>query len=146
MAVHRWRFIDPSTGANYTFEHNPNRMSSPFPRRNVTAMTTSAITGQTILTEGNAGAAEFTFGGSIRSKAHYDALRSWVYDEDGRPQRRRIVIVDHFGRQMDAVLLSFNPIPKRTLNVYWRHDYECTALVTRVGPATVTNEAPGTFR
>ena len=146
MAVHRWRFLNPATGESYTFEHNPDHMNSPFPRRNVTARTTTAITGQTIITEGNAGPAEWTFGGSIRSKAHYDALRSWVYDDDGRPKNQRIIIVDHFGRELDAVLMSFDPTPKRALNVYWRHTYEMTALVTRVGKATVVNEPPGVFR
>jgi len=146
MAVHRWRFIDPSNGSTYVFEHNPNHMNSPFPRRNITARTTTAVTGQTVLTEGNSGPAEFTFGGSIRSKAHYDALRSWVYDDDGRPRTRRIIIVDHFGREMQAVLISFDPQPKRALNVYWRHEYEMTALVTKVGPASVVNEPAGVFR
>lgn len=146
MAVYRWRFIDPTNGQQYVFEHNPKRMNSPFPRRNVTAATTTAVNGQTILTEGNSAPAEFTFGGSIRSKAHYDALRSWVYDDDGRPRTGRIIIVDHFGRQLDAVLMSFSPEPKTTLNVYWRHEYEINALVTRVGPATVSNEPPGVFR
>lgn len=146
MAVHRWRFIDPNSGRFYVFEHNPNRMNSPFPRRNITAHTTTAIHGQTVLIEGNTGPAEFTFGGSIRSKEHYDALRSWFYDDEGRPNSRRIIIFDHFGRELQAVLLSFEPVPKRALNVYWRHEYECTALVTKVGLASVENAPVGVFR
>ena len=146
MAVHRWRFIDPSSGDYYVFEHNPKEMTSPFPRRNITAQTTTAINGQVVLMEGNPGPAEWTFRGSIRSKAHYDALRSWVYDDQGRPRSRRIIILDHFGRQLEALLLSFNPTPKRALNVYWRHEYEMTALVTKVGLASVENAPVGVFR
>lgn len=143
MAVYRWSFHDPATGETYVFEQNPNQMTSPFPNRKITSQTTTALNGRTIFVEGNADAVDWSFGGSIRSKQHYEALRSWVYDDNGVAKRRRIVITDHFGRTITCMLTSFNPTPKRAVNVYWRHDYEIKALVTGVGLPTVDNEPLG---
>ena len=146
MAVHRWSFFDPTSGQTYVFEQNPNRMSSPFPNRNINAQTTTALGGRTFFIEGNTSPVEWTFGGSIRTKQFYETLRSWVYNDQGTPLRRRIVITDHFGRKINAVLLSFDPQPKRAVNVYWRHDYEIKALVTSVGVPTVDNAPVGVGR
>lgn len=134
--VQRWRFFDPydpDPRTNiYTFTFNPNEMSSPFPQRNVTAETTTAVDGQTLFFEGNARPTEWSFAGDILDAAHYEALRSWVYD-----RRRRIYIYDHFGREIQCVLTAFTPTPKRSVCRYWRHTYEIRAFVFKVGNPTV---------
>lgn len=134
--VQRWRFFDPhdpNPATNvYTFPMNPSAMSSPFPARAVTSSTTTAIDGQALFFEGAAPAAEWTFSGTILDSTHHEALRAWVYD-----RRRRIFVYDHFGRELQCVLVSFTPTPKRSVGHYWRHDYEIKALVSKVGAPTV---------
>lgn len=130
--VRRWKFTDTyGDRGSWTVPQNPNRMSSPFPRRNVTGGTTTAVDGQVILFEGNTEPAQWEFGGSIRSKEHYEGLREWVYG-----LRRRITITDHFGRDIECVLQQFDPVPKRSVAVYWRHDYMIRAVVTKVSAPT----------
>ncbi len=137
----RWKFVDPydPTATNtFTFPRNPNTMTSPFPRRNVTATGTTAINGRKLLTEAQASPTEWTFGGNIHNSTHYEELRSWVYERYGR----RLYLYDHFGRRLTIVPLEFRPIPKRTVGQYWRHTYEIVAMVLDIGGATFQVEPP----
>lgn len=132
----RWRFQDPyATGPTsaYTFPINPNAMTSPFRKRNIQAKGTTSVDGADILIEGRANPAEWTFTGDILDAAHYEALRSWVYDRPGR----RIYVYDHYGRRLICVLTSFDVQPKRSVGKYWRHEYTISAIVTSVSQATV---------
>ncbi len=132
----RWTIADASS--TYTFWPNPNAMTSPFGKRNITSKPTTAVDGQVLFFEGGKNAAEWTFSGDILDKAQYEALRHWVYDRIGR----RVVVSDHFGRAIACVLTEFKPTPKRAVGKYWRHTYEITALVVSVGPPTVPDEVP----
>lgn len=137
MAAHlRWRFEDPYDSDpetnSYTFPINPNQMSSPFPEKAISAMTTTAIGGVPLVWQGNTPPKSWTFGGEILDAAHYEALRSWTYDRN-----RRLYLFDHFGRRLILVMQSFDPAPKRAVGRYWRHTYTCTALVLSVGAPTV---------
>lgn len=131
--VQRWRFVDPYTGENWTFPHNPSAMSSPFPTRNITTKVTTAVDGQALMFEGNTSPTEWTFQGVTLDPAHYESLRAWVYDN----KRRRIHVFDHFGRQITCVLQSVSFTPKRAVNRYWKHDYEVKAIVISVGAPSV---------
>jgi hypothetical protein len=150
--VKKWVFFDPydpNPATNrWVVPINPNEMTSPFPQRQVTSRFTTAIDGRVLLFEGSPKPADWTFKGAIFNASHYDLLRSWVYD-----RRRRIIITDHFGRDIACVLQNFNPTPKRAVTgsqggengrgMYWRHDYEVTALVIAVGrPTVVPTVAP----
>ncbi len=128
----RWKLEDSS--GSYTFTTNPNAMSSPFGQRNIILKNTTAIDGQTVLMEGNRQVPEWTFSGDILDAAHYEALRSWVYDRLGR----RVIVSDHFGRRIVCVLTKFDPSPKRSVGKYWRHTYTVTAVVVSVGAPTVS--------
>ncbi len=128
----RWVFSDES--GSYTFTLNPNAMTSPFGARNIVLRATSAVDGQALLMEGNRQLAEWTFSGRCLDAAHYENLRSWVYDRLGR----RVVVSDHFGRRISAVLTKFEPVPRRSVGRYWSHDYTCTAIVISVGAPTVS--------
>ena len=132
----RWKLHDPrdtNPATNtYVFEINPREMSSPFGPRALSTEGTVLPGGKTLAWEGNKSPVQWTFRGSIRSKAMYEALRSWVY---GRGNR--LLLTDHFGRELTVLLQNYQPVPKRSVGVYWRHDYEITALVLNVGAPTV---------
>lgn len=132
MAVHRWALRDVNTSEVFTFPQNPAEMTSPFPARNITVQATTAVDGQTILFEGASHPASWTFAGSCRTPEFYESLRSWVFEHPGRVQ-----VTDHFGRVITCVLTGFDPVPKRSVGVYWRHNYTVTALVLSVGAPTV---------
>jgi hypothetical protein len=127
----RWKIADASS--TYEFYRNPNAMSSPFGKRNITSKVTTAVEGAVLFFEGGKNAQEWTFSGDILEHEMYEALRHWVYDRIGR----RVVVTDHFGRAISCVLVEFKPTPKRAVGKYWRHTYEVTALVTNVGAPTV---------
>ncbi len=134
-AFKRWTITDAN--GVYTFRPNPNTMTSPFGKRNITSKVTTAVDGQVLFFEGGKAAQEWTFGGDITDHEQYEALRHWVFDRLGT----RVIVTDHFGRQINCVLVDFKPTPKRAVGKYWRHTYEITALVTSVGAPTV-NEVP----
>lgn len=132
MAVYkRWRMYDAN--GSYTFPRNPSGMTSPFGERNIHTKTSSAVDGQVLLFEGAKQAPEWTFTGRTLEADHYEALRAWVYDRLGR----RVVIVDHFGRNLVVVLKKFDPIPKRAVGKYWSHEYTVTAIVISISAPTV---------
>lgn len=127
----RWTLTDPA--GTYTFNPNPNQMTTPFPARNISMQMTTAVDGQVLLFEGAKTPAQWTFGGDCMTAAQYEVLRSWVYDRVGR----RVTVTDHYGRAIVCVLVKFDPVPKRAVGRYWRHTYEISAVVVRVGAPTV---------
>lgn len=130
---------DPSPAGTYTVPRNPNRMTSPFPARAITSEGTTAIDGQVLLWEGMTTPTQWSFGGTIVDAAHYEALRSWVYDRQGR-----LFVYDHFGRRLVVVLKEFkaDPPEKAKMGRYWHHDYEISALVLSISQPTVGDEGP----
>lgn len=141
--VKKWKIYDPSdpnpATNTYTFEWSPNAMSSPFPRRSVTAQGTTAPGGQALVWEGPREPAMWTFEGSIPNRDQYEALRKWVLERTGR-----MVVTDHFGRDIVCVFRSFTPTPPERMKVgrYWYHTYSIEALVISVGAPTVPNGGP----
>jgi len=131
--VLRWVFHDP-TGAepDYTVPINPNTMTAIHPRKNITTEVTTAIDGKVLMWQGQTKPVDWSFGGDILDEAHYEALRHWVYDKN-----YRIKITDHFGRVLTVVLASFEPLPKRAINVYWRHTYTVTGILIKATAPTV---------
>lgn len=127
----RWSISDAN--GSYLFSPNPDAMTSPFGKRNISERVTTAVDGQVLFFEGGRHATEWSFSGNTMDAAQYEALRHWVYDRLGT----RVIVRDHFGRAINCVLTEFRPVPKRAIGKYWRHTYEVTALVTSVGPPTV---------
>lgn len=135
MSVLRWRLQDPADPAEvYTFPRNPNKMSSPFPSRMITTKGTTALDGQVLLWEGVREPKQWSFGGHIKDAAHYEDLRSWVFDRQGR-----LFLWDHFGRRYVVVLKDFDATPPERMKIgrYWHHTYEITGLVISVSAPTV---------
>lgn len=142
MAVMRWRLQDPANPTDtYTFPISPNTMSSPFPARMVTTKGVTAIDGQVLMWEGPIEPQQWSFGGSILDAAQYEALRSWVYDRQGR-----MFLWDHFGRRYVVVFKSLSvettAPAKRQPGRYWYHTYTIEALVVSISAPTVGDEGP----
>jgi hypothetical protein len=142
MGVLRWRLqdpSDPSPAGTYRFPWNPQKQTPPFPERAITTQATTAIDGQILLWEGMAQPAAWTFSGVIKDAAHYEALRSWVYDRQGR-----LFLYDHFGRRLVIVMKAFKPSAEANVKVgrYWHHSYDVDALVLSVSQPTVGDEGP----
>lgn len=130
--VQRWIFEDPVTAETYVVAINPERMTSPFPQKNMRIASATARSGEPLVAEGTTPPAQWSFAGHILDDAHYEALRTWVYDHP-----RRIWITDHFGRRLNVYLLSFDVEPRRGGNRYWRHYYTISALVYETTAPTV---------
>lgn len=122
----RWQFYDPydlNPATNfYDFEISPNTMESPHPERQINAMVSTG--GQALLFEGSTPVTSWTFGGVLLHRSQYEMLRAWTYE-----RKRRILILDHFGRRHLAVLRKFDAKPTRSIQYYWRHDWTITAMV-----------------
>lgn len=129
-ALLRWKFEDPSDvdfeTRYYTMYRNPSRMTSPFPQRAVSHVGTTAIDGQTLMWEGTTPPKDWQFGGPVFNAEHYEALRSWVYDRQGR-----MWVYDHFGRRLTVVFTSFDADPPERPKIgrYWFHEYTVHAIV-----------------
>lgn len=134
--VLRWTITDPyDTNTQtrvYTFPRNPAEMSSIYPDRSISSFTT--LHGRVLFYEGTTPAKQFTFAGPVMEKAHFDALREWVYK-----RKRRVIIRDHFGRKITCVLSSVELVPKRRVNKYYSHDYTVTGLVVSITEPTITD-------
>jgi hypothetical protein len=132
----RWVLRDPADSnpatQTYTFPINPDRMTSPFPARQVTYESTTAIDGQPIMWEAQTPPKQWGFGGTILNDTHYEALRHWTYDRQGR-----LWLWDHFGRRLTVTLTDFAPEPKRGVGRYWLHEYTVNAWVYAITAPTV---------
>lgn len=109
--IQRWRFVDPTPGegdteTDYTFEQNPNQMTSPHQDRLLTASSTTS--GNTlIVVEAARKAKEWTFSGTIRTVEFYDHLKAWSR------KQHRVYLYDHLARQFTVSPISFDPVPQR---------------------------------
>lgn len=135
MSVLRWVITDPYLTTSYTLPRNPLSMSSPYPAKAVTSYTTT--TGSLLLTEGASTAQPWTFTGPLLDKDNLTDLLSWTYGH-----KRRLVIRDHFGRDITCYLTGLEVIPKRRTGYYYSHDYTMSALVISVSAPTVANAGP----
>lgn len=120
----RWIFRDPYTPRQVTLPVNPAQMGSPFPQRKVTSFATTA--GRILTTEGSRDAAQWTFGGVILTKAHYDIFYDFFYGDNAN---RRILITDHLGRKFTCVPVSWSPEPRTSAVWPWRHTFQATVMV-----------------
>lgn len=130
-----WAFFDPydsdPTTNTYNLPVNPNSMTSPFGERPLTIAVTTAVDGQTLMFEGRMRPVAWQFSGVLLEAAEYDKFRSWVYERN-----RRVVITDHFGREITCVMTKFDPTPQRANGRYWKHSYTISATVLSVSKPT----------
>ncbi len=142
MSVRRWVIkdpydTDPATN-KWTFIRNPREMTSIYLDRPIVAQPTTAGN-KILLWEGPKTAKEWSFSGPVLEKVLFDELRRWVY------KRRRLVITDHYGRNISTVLKTIDLVPKRRVNIYYSHEYTVTGLILAVSEPTATDLGPGVF-
>ena len=129
--AHRWELYDPVLSLTYQFEINPNEMEPITRERNIVTSATTAIGGQTLISEGNAPVTEWSFSGVILSKEMYLELEKWAN------KNYRVVLTDHYERSFQVVFRRFEPIPVRAPYRPWRHSYTMRVLIltTPTAPA-----------
>jgi len=130
-AIARWVLEDVNSGETWTMPINPDRASSPLQDRSIATAygVKTSRPGEGIdrvrsfMTPSDA--KEWTWGGVIRTKDHYDQLAYW-----GRKERK-VRVSDHLGRTFEALMQSFAPDDLKSATTPWRLRYEMTALVLR---------------
>lgn len=121
--VVRWVFADPAgILATETVLQNPNAMTSPFRVKRASSAGAS-LTGTKRALLPPLTPQAWSFSGSIRTQEHYQQLERWCAAD------RLIRITDHLGRTWPVQITKFDPTPKRSVGVPWRHDYTVNALV-----------------
>lgn len=100
-----WVLSDPVTAATWTMPINPDKMTSPHPRK--TLQHVRGTDGKARSTAGRKQAVEWSWEGVIRSQAHYDALLEWAQ----KPYP--IEVTDHFGHTWSVVIQAFLPVDRR---------------------------------
>lgn len=137
--VQRWVIVDPydtnPATNHYTFPRNPAEMSGVYPERALSPLSTTA--GKILTFEGATPAKSWTFSGPLLDKQQFTDLHTWVY-----LKKRRLVLTDHFGRDITLVFQSLDVVPKRRLNYYWSHDYTVTALILKIERLRVGDTGP----
>lgn len=142
VGVRRWVYRDLVSGETYTVPINPNAMTTPYPQRKfIYKSTTAGPAGTTVTNEAHADPQQWQYSGDILDKAHFDALVYWSRKQN------RVQITDHYGRAFIITIDQFNPVPKRAVNVPWRHTYTVSASVYAIfdadtPPPTMTHLSP----
>lgn len=120
--VTRWTFFDPTTSTTAEFEINPNDGGSPSLVKNITASSTVAPGGATILMEGSSQLQDFTFSGTILTQSQYDQMVTWF------TKTNVIQLTDDLGRTYDIYIKEFAPKRVRASSHPWKHTYSVTAI------------------
>lgn len=123
----RWTLYDPATLQTWVLPINPDRMTSPFPAKNIRVAYGVRAPLQRLRTfMAPAAAVDWEWEGVIRTQAHYDTYVDWAW-RDGP-----IHVTDHLNRKWEVFLQSFEPEERRpTPNVTIRLRYKVKALITR---------------
>ena len=124
----RWKFVDPSTGDEWTHPINPRRMTPPPLLRKQMRFASGARVSAARVRAFRAptSALPWEFSGVIRSQAHHDSLLEWA------KKKRLIEVHDHLGRVFEVVITSFEPSDRRpTAHTPWRLTYSMKTLMLR---------------
>lgn len=124
MSTVRWIFHDPVASTSWTVPINPDSLSAPLKSRKVrfgngfrrdTRVRTFVVPPDPKV---------FTFGGVIRTQAHYEGLEAWAKKPNA------IEITDHMGRTWRVAPTAFEPTDRRpTATVGWRLRYTFRATL-----------------
>lgn len=120
----RWRFDDYWGTDTYTLEINPNDGGSPVVTK---ALAFSANLGPNrmgVVQEGSNAVPTLSFGGSILTKTHYEALELWY--------NRRVLIqlTDDLGRVFRGIFSGFTPTRTRRAFNPWFHTFTAEFAVS----------------
>jgi hypothetical protein len=131
MARIAWRWEDPTEGTVQFMSLNPNEGASPTFAKQLTKERTVAPGGQAALLiyEGADQPAEFPFSGTILTQQQFEFLQNaWE-------KRHLLLLTDDLGRVFTLYLESFSPRRVRSASYPWRHTYDATAVVVKMGAA-----------
>lgn len=121
--VLKWRILDLTPPIDeYTFEVNPDSMSSPHSARIYTQDHTTSPVGQDIVFEGNALAQQWDVAGSSLTMSQYEALEHY------KALNRRMLVVDHLGRGWICLFEALDWTPKPTPTP-WQFSYKAKFLI-----------------
>lgn len=126
-AVLRWRLRDVETGDTWTMPINPNQMSSPTRGRNISTVYGTRKGPHRLRSfQTPTDAAEWTFGGVIRTEQHYLDLVEWAKKD------RKVRITDHLGRTFEVLMEALDAVDRRpTPAAPWRMTYTMKTLLLR---------------
>jgi hypothetical protein len=124
MTNARWKLTDPVTTAVYTFDNNPNAMSSMYQDRQTLTGPSSPRFGGIRAVRTPEGPREFTFSGIFKTQGQYDALAAWCRKEYA------VTLTDHFNRSWSVLLMAFDPEEQKpSQRVSWKGTYRVRGLV-----------------
>ena len=129
MARIAWRWEDPTEGTVEFMSINPNDGASPTFAKTLTKETSIApgAQGQVLIYEGADQASEFSFSGVLLFQEQYEFLQiAWE-------KRHLVLLTDDLGRIFTIYLESFNPKRVRSKTYPWRHTYDATAVIVKIG-------------
>lgn len=121
--VVKWTFLDPTDSSTAQFDINPNEGGSIQYSKNITAHSTLAPGGKTLLFEGAQQAPEITFSGTILTQNMYDMMVLWFN------KRHQIQLTDDLGRVMIIYITKFEPKRERARSYPYKHSYSCGATI-----------------
>ena len=131
----RWILQDPKADESWTMPINPDRMTSPHPKKSLRHAYGVWLGGKpygpesrdairTFLTPPSL--TEWQWEGVIRSEEHYQAYVHWT------EKSHEVRVTDHLGRTWEVLFSRFEPEDRRPMkNVPWRLRYKVTAQITR---------------
>jgi hypothetical protein len=103
---YRWLFQDPEANLpDYRVPINPNKMSTPYPPKNVDTL--YGINGRNRTRYQASSTHEWSFSGVIREQDHHDKLLEFARCQND------ITITDHLGRVWSVMPVRFVPDEKR---------------------------------
>lgn len=129
MARIAWRWEDPTEGTVEFMSINPNEGASPNFAKGLTKENTTAPGAESnvLIYEGADQPGEFQFSGVILTQEQYEFLRlAWE-------KRHLVLLTDDLGRIFTLYLETFSPKRVRSKTYPWRHTYDATAVIVKVG-------------
>lgn len=122
--VKRWTLQDTVNLLDtYTFETNPNSMSSFKAPWNMIPSPRSPVANGHVIRRTSAPHTA-TFGGVIRTKTMYDDLTVWVHKDS------LLYLTDHLNRKWEVLLDSLDAVPGKTRKlVPWRFTYTVSLMI-----------------
>ena len=124
MSTNRWVLHDPVTNASWTMPINPDSMDRSAPSRSMTNHRSVRTDRRVRTFVGAPGERNWSWGGVIRTKAHYDALLEWA------EKRYAVEVTDHLGLTFRVYIDSFEPTDRRpNIHTPWRLRYTMTAKI-----------------
>lgn len=128
-----WTLHDPEANETWVFPRNPNTMTSPFAPKNTQFFPRRPAAAQWVATsrvlQYRRQPFEWSFGGSIRTEAHWAELKRWCRKSS------RLIVTDHLNRSWEIRILS-PEFEERQQTARLTHRYRYTVKAIIYGQVT----------